>query len=66
VSQIGAITTKADYEVALARAAALMDAKGGTPEADELDVLASLIEAYEDKHYPMPMGSDPSPPRMRE
>ena len=39
--------------MALARAAELMDAEEGTPEADELDVLATLIEAYEDKHYPM-------------
>jgi HTH-type transcriptional regulator/antitoxin HigA len=30
-----------------------MDAEEGTPEADEFDVLITLIEAYEDVHYPM-------------
>ena len=52
------IKTEADYDAALARAAGLMDAEEGTAEADELDVLATLIEAYEDKHYPMGL-SDP-------
>jgi HTH-type transcriptional regulator / antitoxin HigA len=47
------IKTEADYEAALARADRLMDAEEGTPDADELDVLATLIEAYEDEHYPM-------------
>jgi HTH-type transcriptional regulator/antitoxin HigA len=53
VSIIRPIKTEADYDAALARAEALMDAEEGTAEADELDVLATLIEAYEDKHYPM-------------
>jgi HTH-type transcriptional regulator/antitoxin HigA len=53
VLKIRPIKTEADYDSALARAAALMDAKEGTSEADELDVLATLIESYEDKHYPM-------------
>ncbi|MBI3744849.1 MAG: helix-turn-helix domain-containing protein [Chloroflexi bacterium] len=53
VLEIHPIKTEADHDAALARAAALMDAEEGTPEADELDVLATLIEAYEDKHYPM-------------
>jgi HTH-type transcriptional regulator/antitoxin HigA len=47
------IKTEADYDAALARADRLMDAEEGTPEADELDVLVTLIEAYEDEHYPM-------------
>lgn len=47
------IRTKVDYEAAVARIEALMDAEENTPEADELDVLATLVEAYEDKHYPM-------------
>ena len=53
MSTIRPIKTEADYDAALARAGALMDAEEGTAEADELDVLATLIEAYEDKHYPM-------------
>jgi HTH-type transcriptional regulator/antitoxin HigA len=53
VLKIRPIKTEADHDAALARAAELMDAEDGTAEADELDVLATLIEAYEDKHYPM-------------
>jgi HTH-type transcriptional regulator/antitoxin HigA len=53
VPEVRPIETEADYDAALARAAELMDAEEGTPEADELDVIATLIEAYEDKHYPM-------------
>jgi HTH-type transcriptional regulator / antitoxin HigA len=48
------IRTEADYESALERAAALMDAAPGTPESDDLDVLATLIERYEDEHMPIP------------
>ena len=51
--QVRPIKTNVDYEAALARADTLMDAKPNTSEADELDVLATLIEAYEDKHFPM-------------
>ena len=47
------IRTEADYEAALARVAELMDAREGTPEGDELDVLVDLVEVYEDKHFPM-------------
>ncbi len=53
MSTIKPIRTKADYEVALRRVGALMDARPGTPEGDELDVLADLVEHYEDKHVPM-------------
>jgi HTH-type transcriptional regulator/antitoxin HigA len=58
VLKVRPIKTEPDYDAALARAAELMDAEEGTPEADELDVLATLIEAYEDEHYPMGL-SDP-------
>ncbi|MCY3882148.1 MAG: ImmA/IrrE family metallo-endopeptidase [Chloroflexi bacterium] len=47
------IRTEADYEAALARVAELMDSREGTPEGEELDVLADLVEVYEDKHVPM-------------
>jgi HTH-type transcriptional regulator/antitoxin HigA len=52
------IRTEADYDAALARAEQLMDAEEDTIEADELDVLATLIEAYEDEHYPMGREAD--------
>ena len=48
-----AIRTEADYEAALARVAELMDAREGTPGGEELDVLVDLVEAYEDRHFPM-------------
>ena len=47
------IRTEADYEAALAEAQRLWGAATGTPEGDRLDVLATLIDAYEAAHYPM-------------
>lgn len=32
----------------------LWDAAQGSPEADKLDALVTLVEAYEEKHYPIP------------
>jgi HTH-type transcriptional regulator / antitoxin HigA len=49
----GVPETKADYEVALGYVEALMDAEPGSPEEDELESLALLIEAYEQEHYPI-------------
>ena len=45
------IKTEQDYEAALKRINELMDAEPDTPEGDELDVLATLIVVYEEKHY---------------
>jgi HTH-type transcriptional regulator/antitoxin HigA len=42
-----------DLDIALAEMEALWLAEEGTPEGDRLEVLATLIEAYEEKHYPM-------------
>ncbi|MGD0635632.1 MAG: hypothetical protein ABSA13_15390 [Beijerinckiaceae bacterium] len=47
------IRTETDYEAALAEAERLWGAKSGTPKGDRLDVLATLIEAFEAKQYPM-------------
>jgi len=52
-SKIKPIRTEKDYEAALARIDALMDAEPGSAEFDELDVLADLVELYESKHEPM-------------
>ena len=56
------IRSAADHQVALERMAELMGAEPGTPEADELQVLADLIEHYEAKHFPIdkpePVGED--------
>ncbi|MBI9073887.1 MAG: transcriptional regulator [Desulfatibacillum sp.] len=47
------IKTEDDYDQALARIDALMAAKPGTPEGEELELLAVLVEMYEEKHYPI-------------
>ena len=47
------IRTEADYENALIVIEQFWGAKGGTPEGDHLDMLATLIDAYETEHYPM-------------
>jgi len=45
------IKSEVDYDAALARIDKLMDAEMDTPEGDELDVLVTLVEAYEAKHH---------------
>jgi HTH-type transcriptional regulator/antitoxin HigA len=52
-SELKPIRTKADYEKALSDAEHLWGAKSSTPAGDRLDVLATLIDAYEADHYPM-------------
>jgi len=49
--EIRPIKTKADYRAALKEIEALMAAERDTPEGERLDVLATLVEAYENKHY---------------
>ena len=49
--EINPIKTKADYRAALKEIEALMEAELNTPEGERLDVLVTLIEAYENKHY---------------
>lgn len=48
------IRNEEDYETALEEIEALWEAAEGTPEADRLDVLVMLVEAYEAEHYPIP------------
>ena len=47
------IRGEADYEAALDEVASLWGAPGGTPRGDRLDVLATLIDAYETAHHPI-------------
>ena len=47
------IKTENDYNMMLLRIDALMDAEPGTEEGTELDVLATLVEAYERDHFPV-------------
>ncbi len=49
------IRSEEDYDAALARIESLMDVDTGTDEADELEVLATLVELYEEKYFPIEM-----------
>ena len=52
-TEIKPIRCETDYQAALDDVGRLWGAKLGTPDGDRLDVLATLIEAWEDKHYPV-------------
>ena len=52
-TELKPIRTEADYEVALVEIARLWGTETGTPNGDRLDILATLIDVYETKHYPM-------------
>jgi len=52
-TEVKPIRSEADYEAALEELERLWGAKAGTPEGDRLDVLATLIDAYEAEHHPM-------------
>jgi len=47
------IKTEKDYQKALKRLEQIFDAKIGTKEGDELEILSILIEKYEDIHFPI-------------
>lgn len=51
--EIKPIRCEADYREALADVERLWGTESGTPEGDRLDVLATLIDAYEAEHFPM-------------
>jgi HTH-type transcriptional regulator/antitoxin HigA len=52
--EIRPIRTKADHRAALKEVERLWNADPGTPDGDRVDVLVTLIEAYEAKHVPIP------------
>jgi HTH-type transcriptional regulator/antitoxin HigA len=47
------IKTKKDYQLAMERLEEIFDAKKGTPEGDELEILGILIDQYENDHFPI-------------
>ena len=47
------IKTEADYDIALAEIDRLWGAEYGSPAGDKLDVLVTLVEAYEEQHHPI-------------
>ena len=58
--EIKPIRTEADYQATLKEIDKLLEAQPGTPRGDRLEVLVTLVEAYEAKHYPIPEPSDPA------
>lgn len=55
--EIRPIKTEADYQAALAEIEQLFEAAPDTPSGDRLDVLTTLVEAYEERHYSLPLPS---------
>jgi HTH-type transcriptional regulator / antitoxin HigA len=53
MSDLKPIRTKADYQTALGEVEPAVGAPLGTADRDRLDVLATLIDAYESEHFPM-------------
>jgi HTH-type transcriptional regulator / antitoxin HigA len=54
------VNSEADYEAALVEIEQMMgNVKPHTPEGNKFDLLVTLVEAYEDQHYPMGESSDP-------
>lgn len=49
------IKTNSDYEAALKEIERLFNAEPGTPDADRLEVISTLVEAYEEEHYSIPL-----------
>ena len=47
------IRTELDYQEALQEVERLFDASPDTPEHDRLDILCTLVESYENRHYPI-------------
>ena len=51
--RIRPVKTEADYDEALAEIDRLMGARAGSAEGDKLEVLVTLVEAYEADHWPI-------------
>lgn len=47
------LRSEEEYQAALAHIETLMDAAPGSPEEDELELFALLVEQYEEEHYPI-------------
>ena len=56
--EIKPIKNEADYQEALQEIESLFDAHLNTPEGQKLEILSTLVEAYEQQHYPI---EPPSP-----
>lgn len=59
--EIKPVRTDADYREAMSELAKVWLAEPGTPAEDRLDVLLTLVDAYEAEHFPMPMSESSDP-----
>ena len=57
--KIKPIRSEADYQAALKEIEKLFKSQPGTAEGDRMDVLVTLVEAYEARHFPIPEPDDP-------
>ncbi len=57
--EIKPIRSDADYQAALKEIEKVMGSQPGTPEGDRMDVLVTLVEAYEARNFPIPEPDDP-------
>ncbi|MBF4385549.1 MULTISPECIES: hypothetical protein [Vibrio] len=54
LDELGLEISESDYKTALKRIESLFDvAEPGTPEGEELERLAAMVEEYEEKHFPI-------------
>ncbi len=60
IMEIKPIRSEVDYEAALKEIENLLGSQPGTPESDRMDVLVTLVEAYEAKNFPIPLPDDPA------
>ena len=61
MAEITQVRTEAEYDAALARISELLNSEPYSPEDEELDRITTLVEIYEDEHYPM---GEPDPVSM--
>jgi HTH-type transcriptional regulator/antitoxin HigA len=57
--EIKPVRSEADHAAALKEIEKLLESQPGTPEGDRMEVLVTLVEAYEAKHFPIPEPDDP-------
>ena len=57
--EIKPIRSEVDYLAALKEIEKLIESIPGTPDGDRMDVLVTLVEAYEARHFPIPEPEDP-------
>lgn len=57
--EIKPIRNEADYDAALKEIEKLFESQPGTPEGDRMEILVTLVEAYEARNFPIPIPDDP-------